>query len=128
MIFGKGRQLTNQSLSLALKVSANRGGEPGHAQEIDETDQVLAESNLLREVSAMLVLPSGIKDSLTLMLRAVRQLFNADYANIATIENDGRTHWRAMDGYRTEKYKELPYRRGVGTVARVVDTARTQHP
>ena len=92
----------------------------GHAQEIDESGQALRESQLLREIGALLVVPSELQDALSLMVRSVRQLFNADYASIATVESDGTTRWRAMDGYRTDLYSHVVFRPGQGIAARAM--------
>jgi PAS domain S-box-containing protein len=92
----------------------------GHAQELQEALDAHRESYLLRELGALLVRPGPIEELLTLMLRTVRHLFNADYATIATVEANGTTRWRASDGHITEKYKEVTFQPGRGTAARVI--------
>jgi PAS domain S-box-containing protein len=92
----------------------------GHAQELQEALDAHRESYLLRELGALLARPGPIEELLTLMLRTVRHLFNADYATIATVEANGTTRWRAADGHTTEKYKEVTFQPGRGTAARVI--------
>jgi signal transduction histidine kinase/CheY-like chemotaxis protein/GAF domain-containing protein len=91
-----------------------------HAQELTEADEALKESQMLRELGQYLGGMVQLEESLQSMLRALRQLLNADYASISTLNPDGTTKWRAMDGYRTEAYKEIVYRPGQGMAARVI--------
>ena len=62
----------------------------------------------------------GIGDQLRRIARRAHLLLDADYAAVATVDADGRTTWRAVDGTLSNAWREVVFAAGRGTAGRVV--------
>ena len=62
----------------------------------------------------------GITDQLTRIARRAHSLLDADYSAVATVEADGATVWRAVDGGISDAWRNVVFEPGRGTAGRVI--------
>lgn len=92
----------------------------GHAEQVSRAESVIEETRVLRELGMRLGQPTDLQELLDSMLRGVRRVLNVDYASIATLEPDGSTIWLAMEGYRTETFRDRVFPPGQGISGRAI--------
>ncbi|HEX8220086.1 MAG TPA: ATP-binding protein [Chloroflexia bacterium] len=96
----------------------------GHAEQVWRAESVIEETRVLRELGLRLGQPSDLRELLDSMLAGVRQVLNADYASIATLEPDGRTRWLSMAGFRSSTYSDHLFPTGQGVSGRTIAAMR----
>lgn len=62
----------------------------------------------------------GIADQLRRIARRAHSLLDADYAAVATVEPDGKSVWRAVDGAITDAWRTVVFEPGRGTAGRIL--------
>ena len=62
----------------------------------------------------------GIGDQLRHIARRAHSLLGADYAAVATVADDGRTVWRAVDGTVSDAWRDVVFEPGRGTAGRAI--------
>jgi signal transduction histidine kinase len=96
----------------------------GHAHRLEEATRLAEESLFMREFGAQIGESTHIDQLLTSIVRGARRLLNVDYASVATLEPDGTTRWRAMDGFRTDVYRRVVFDPGTGSAGRAIMARR----
>lgn len=94
----------------------------GHSREIDEVQHVMEESRVLHEMGRQFGDTTELAAFLDSVLKGVRRLLGADYANVTTVDESGTWRWLALDGYRTNAYKSYSFSSDRGTAARIMST------
>lgn len=92
----------------------------GHSTDINDAQYAVEESRVLHDLGLQFGAPTELSELLDSVVKGVRRVLGADYANLTTVEEDGSRHWLAMDGYRTDAYKQFAYRKGQGTAGRIM--------
>ncbi len=92
----------------------------GHAEDINEAQYAVEETRVLREIGLQFGAPTELSHLLDSVVKGVRRVLGADYANLTTVDEDGTRQWLAMDGYCTDAYKQFAYRKGIGTTGRIM--------
>lgn len=92
----------------------------GHTENINAAQYVTEEAQVLRELGLQFGAPTELSQLLESVVKGVRRVLGADYANLTTVDDDGTRHWLAWDGYRTDAYKQFAYRKGRGTAGRIM--------
>ncbi len=62
----------------------------------------------------------GIAEQLRRIARRAHLLLDADYAAVATVDAEGRTVWRAVDGTVSNAWRDVVFAVGRGTAGRVI--------
>lgn len=117
VVVGASDDLDPQSLTAFARAA---GYLLGHVENINAAQYVRDEAQVLRELGLQFGAPSELSQLLESVVKGVRRVLGADYANLTTVDDDGTRHWLAMDGYRTDAYKQFAYRKGMGTAGRIM--------
>lgn len=91
-----------------------------HSSDINDTQYTVEEGRVLHDLGLHFGAPTELSELLDSVVKGVRRVLGADYANLTTVGEDGSRHWLAMDGYQTEAYKQYAYRKGRGTAGRIM--------
>ena len=74
----------------------------------------------LAAAASELVANLGIGEQLRRIARRAHLLLDADYAAVATVDAQGRTVWRAVDGNLSNAWRDIVFPVGRGTAGRVI--------
>ena len=92
----------------------------GPMTEPTATGGVPPEIRALTEGASEIVGTLDLDEQMRRVAQRARLLAGADVAAVATVEDDGRTLWRAIDGERTHSWASTSFAPGRGTAGRVI--------
>jgi len=92
------------------------------AQQNERLAQSLETSETLQDIGRELVVQSDLQAVLTLVCSEARHLLRADYTAVATLADaNGSTRWVAVDGMRSERWREYVFPPHRGIAGRAID-------
>jgi PAS domain S-box-containing protein len=86
----------------------------------DETERGAHEQAELVAAAGDLVGALEIQEQLQRLARRAHRLAGADYAAVATVDDDGRTVWQATDGMSSDAWRTTVFPVGRGTAGRIL--------
>ncbi|HKG91523.1 MAG TPA: ATP-binding protein [Gemmatimonadaceae bacterium] len=89
-------------------------------REVTDAERRAREQEELAAAAADLASALDIGEQLQRVARRARQLSGSDYAAVATVDPDGRTLWRAIDGSISDGWRATSFEPGHGLAGRVV--------
>ena len=95
-----------------------RGGSDAASR--DDVERRAREQSELVAAAGDLVGALDIDEQLQRLARRAHRLAGADYAAVATVDDDGRTVWRATDGMTADAWRTAVFAVGKGTAGRIL--------
>ena len=106
--------------TLDAKLDAPLTDRADHGASRDEMERGAHEQAELVASAGDLVGALDIEEQLQRLARRAHRLAHADYAAVATVDDDGRTVWQATDGMGSDAWRTAVFPSGRGTAGRIL--------